>query len=175
MSYQIIFKRCISPTNKIGKAFASGTETFNIVLKENTDVFRPTFILQTDKILWNYNYIDGSSFSGRKYFITDIRSIGNDRYEIDAKTDVLDTWESQIKSNSAVVRRQERVYNLYLDDPDFHVYNYEKIQTLAFPDNDFSKYLQYVLVTNGAGRSSQLENVKGGDDNGSGLISDNIS
>lgn len=150
MSLSVIFKKCISPVNKVTKSFASGTETFSVVLKENTDIFKPTFIIQTSASLWNYNYIDGSSFSGRQYFITDIRSIGNERYEVDAKTDVLSTWASQIKSNSAVIRRQEGVFNLYLDDPEYHVLNYERIQTLKFPANNFEKSLQYIFVVNGS-------------------------
>lgn len=147
MSYPIILKRCISPVNKLDKDFDGDTASFDVVLKENTDVFQPTFILQTDgNKLWKYNYIDGTNFSGRQYFITDVRSIGNNRFEVDAKTDVLSTWKSEIRSNSAVVKRQEKLFNLYLDDPEFHVLNYAQIQTIKFPENGFSKDLHYVLV-----------------------------
>lgn len=149
MSYTIVLKRNLSPVNKFDKTFDSDTASFDVVLKENTDVFKPTFVLQTsgDK-LWNFNYIDGSAFSGRQYFITDVRSIGHNRFEIDAKTDVLSTWKSEIRSNSAVIRRQEGLFNLYLDDPEFHVYNNVNIQTIRFPVNDFNKNLKYVLVVN---------------------------
>lgn len=150
MSYPLVFKKCVSPVNKLDKSFASGTATFDVVMKDNTDVFRPTFTIQTTEKLWDYNYIDGSNFSGRQYFITDIRSIGNCRFEVDAKTDVLSTWSTQIKENSAVIKRQEGKYNLYLDDPEFHVLNYEKIQTKQFPANNFNKSLHYVLVVNGS-------------------------
>lgn len=163
MAYTLVFKRSLSPVNQLTKVFDSTTASFSVVLKEKTDVFRPTFILQTDYVLWNFNYIDGSAFSGRQYFITDVRSIGNQRFEVDAKTDVLSTWADQIKANTAVIKRQENKYNLYLDDPDFHVYNKEKIQTLKFPNNDFMKSLQYVLVTNGAGGSSESEVRSNGD------------
>lgn len=162
MAYTLVFKKNISPVNKVGKSFDQITQEFNVLLKENTDVFKPTFVLQTEHHLWDYNYIDGSAFSGRKYFITDIRSIGYNRYEVDAKTDVLDTWETEIKANSAVISRQERSFNLYLDDPYFHVYNYERIQTLKFPENTFMKSLQYVLVTNGYSGSN--EDKKGGEE-----------
>lgn len=150
MSYQLVFKKNISPVNKVTKSFASGTQTFDVVMKENTDIFRPTFTIQTTERLWNYNYIDGSNFSGRQYFIKDIRSIGNNRFEVDAETDVLSTWASEIRSNTAILRRQEGVYNLYLDDPEFHVLNYERIQTLRFPENGFNKNLKYVLAINGS-------------------------
>lgn len=157
MAYSLVFKRSLSPVNKLIKSFDSTTATFSVVLKENTDIFRPTFILQSEADLWNFNYIDGSAFSGRQYFITDVRSVGNRRFEVDAKTDVLSTWAAQIKDNTAVIRRQQWLYNLYLDDPDFHVYNYERIQTLKFPANSFMKSLQYVLVTNGYSTSEETE------------------
>lgn len=161
MSYTLIFKKNLSPVEKLTKSFDNDVASFDVVMKDKTDVFQPTFIIQTDKVLWNFNYIDGSSFSGRQYFITDIRSIGYQRYEVDAKTDVLSTWASEIKANSAVIRRQEKTFNLYLDDPDFHVYNYEKIQTLQFPISTaadrFRKDLQYILVTNGTGSANREE------------------
>lgn len=150
MPYSLTFKRNKSPVNKLTKSFDTNTLTVSVVMKENTDVFRPTFTVQTNSNLWDYNYIDGSSFTGRQYFITDIRSIGNGRFEVDAKTDVLSTWNTEIKSNSAVIKRQEGVFNLYLDDPEFHVLNNERIQTLRFPVNSFSKNLKYVLAINGS-------------------------
>lgn len=150
MSYPLIFKKCISPVNKVDKSFANGSVTFNVVMKENTDVFKPTFIIQTESRLWDYNYIDGSNFSGRQYFIVDVRSIGNNRFEVDAKTDVLSTWKNEIRGNSAVLKRQENLFNLYLDDPEFHVLNYERIHTFRFPENAFDKSLKYVLVVNGS-------------------------
>lgn len=170
MSLPIVFRKCISPVHKFDKDFDSGSLSVSVDLKESTDIFKPTFIILTSDNLWEYNYIDAIESFGRKYFVTDIRSIYNNRYEVDAKTDVLSTWPSRIRSNSAVIRRQQNLFNLYLDDPDFHVLNYEKIQTLQFPtSNGFMKALQYVLVTNGAGsnsvnreeNSNQLE--KGGD------------
>ena len=151
MSFPIILKRNLSPVKQLDKTFDSDTASFDVVLKENTDVFMPTFLLQTDgNKLWKYNYIDGTNFSGRYYFITDVRSVGNNRFEVDAKTDVLSTWKNEIRANKAVIRRQQNLYNLYLDDPDFHTYNYDRIQTIQFPQNSFSKLLQYVLVVNGS-------------------------
>lgn len=174
--YSITLMQNISPVNKFDKVFSGVTASFDVVLKEPTNFFKPTFILQNHSgvNLNNFNYIDGSSsFSGRKYFIKEVRSVGNGRFEISAETDVLSTWAAEIRLNEAVIRRQENIYNLYLDDPDFHTYNYEKIQTLQFPSNTFMKDLQYVIVTNGEvlhdnaeELSSQLENREGVKENG---------
>lgn len=150
MAYDITLKKCISPVNKFDKMFVDEGLLLSCVMKDETDVFRPTFVIQTDNKLWNYNYIDGSSFTGRQYFIINIRSIGYNRYEVDAKTDVLSTWKSQIRSNSAVIKRQEKRYNLYLNDPDFHVYNNDNIVTKEFSQSEFDKDLNYILVINGS-------------------------
>lgn len=167
MAYTVVFKKNLSPVNKLDKSFDNTVHSFDVALKENTDVFKPTFVLQANDELWNYNYIDGSQFSGRQYFITDVRSIGYLQYEVDCRTDVLSTWATQIRNNSAVIKRQESMFNLYLDDPDFHVYNFEKIKTIKFPENAFVKELEYILVTNGANNSNQLE---GGESDGSNIL-----
>lgn len=163
MGLSLTFKKCLKSKDYMTKTFDSTTQDFSVVLKEGTSIFKPTFILQTSANLDKYNYIDATSAFGRKYFIIGVRSIGYQRFEVDARTDVMFTWKSEILNNEAVIRRQERLYNLYLDDPDFHVYNNERIQTLQFPTNTFMKSLQYVLVTNGAGAPqredfSQLKN-----------------
>ena len=55
-------------------------------------------------------------------------------------------------TDPAMIRRQQNIYNLYLNDPDFITYNNEKIQTLKFKNGTtpFSKTLTYVLVINGS-------------------------
>ena len=167
MAYNIVFRKCLSPVNKFDKEFDEEFYGCRVALKEKTDVYKPTFVLTTSEELWNYNYVDGSEFSGRKYFIVDVRSIGYLQYEVDCRTDVLSTWATQIRNNTAVVKRQEKMFNLYLDDPDFHVYNFEKIKTIKFPENAFVKELEYILVTNGANNSNQLE---GGESDGSNVL-----
>ena len=140
-----------SPVEKIGKNLDSGT-SFDCVLKADTSVLKPTIVLQTDAAAiktYNYMYIDDFQ---RYYFIDDIVSKNNGIWEISGHVDVLETYKNGIKSNKAVIRRQQRVYNLYLNDPDFITYNNVKIQTLKFknPVSTFNKALTYVLVINGS-------------------------
>ena len=143
------FYRTNSPKNKIVKSLTN-IGTFSCALKENTSVLNPVIIIATNENLYNSNYMEIPIFN-RKYFITDIRSIGSDRWEVSAHVDVLDTYASAIKSNTAVIRRQENVYNLYLNDPDFLTYNYDRIQTKKFtPVSGFHKQLTYRLIINGS-------------------------
>lgn len=135
-----------SPVEKIGKTLSAGN-TYNCALKDDTSVLDPVIIIQTSDNIYTYNYMYISDF-GRYYFINDIVSLNNNRWMIKAHVDVLETYKANILNNNAVIKRQENLFNLYLDDPEFHVLNYERVQTLKFPANAFSKNLTYVLVVN---------------------------
>ena len=139
-----------SPVEKIGKSLTAGG-SYTCLLKDKTSILDPVIILQTSDSIHNYNYMYIVDF-GRYYFIKDIRSLNNNRWEISAHVDVLETYKNEIKANSAVIKRQQNMFNLYLDDPEFKTYNYERIQTLKFKNasNPFSKTLRYVLTVNGS-------------------------
>lgn len=148
MGLTVTLYNSASPVEKIGKSLTQGG-SYTCTLKDTTSVLNPVLILRTSDPVYNYNYLYIQEF-GRYYFINDIRSVNNNVWEISAHVDVLETYKSAILANSAVIKRQASQYNLYLDDPDFHAYNYERIQTLKFPANTFNKNLNYVLVVNGS-------------------------
>lgn len=135
-----------SPVEKIGKTLSAGSD-FSCLLKNDCSVLRPVIIIATSDNITGFNYMYIPDF-GRYYFIDDITSLNNGRWEVSAHVDVLETYKADILSNNAVIRRQQNLFNLYLDDPDFHVLNYERVQTFKFPANTFSKTLKYVLVVN---------------------------
>lgn len=135
-----------STRNKIGKTLDAGLD-FSCCLKDDCSILNPRLDIFTDSDITDKNYMYIPAF-GRYYFIDDIVSTNNGYWTITAHVDVLETYKTHIKNNDAVIRRQKNKYNLYLDDPDFHTYNYDRIQTLKFPANSFSKTLTYVLVVN---------------------------
>lgn len=144
MSFTVKFCNSSSPREKIGKSLTSGS-VFSCSLKEGTSVYRPTLLIKSDADVSSYNYMQIPQFN-RSYFIEDCVLI-NGLWEVTGHVDVLETYKAQILNNDAVIKRQQNKYNLYLDDPDFRVYNNESIQTLQFPSNNFMKSLQYILVT----------------------------
>ena len=138
-----------SPVEKIGKTIDAGT-SYDCVLKAGTSVLTPTIILcDTGVNLKGYNYMYIADF-GRYYFIDDIVTKNNDVWEVSGHVDVLETYATAIKANSAVLRRQQNIFNLYLDDPEFKTLNTVRVQTKKFPNSQFSKTLKYVLVVNGS-------------------------
>lgn len=158
MALTVTLKVNSSPNEKIGKNLSAGTD-FLCSLKENTSLLKPTIFISSSSNLAGFNYMYISDF-GRYYFIDDIVSVHNNQWEVSGHVDVLETYKTAILNNNAVVKRQESQYNLYLDDPDFHTYNYERIQTLKFPANAFSKALNYVLVLNGSAEAQQNREVE---------------
>lgn len=150
MSFTIKLCHNKSPAEKIGKTIDTGTDITGCSLKERTSILRPViFITSSAADITNYNYMYIAQFE-RYYFIDDIVSVNNNKWEISAHVDVLETYKNSILANSAVIRRQENRYNLYLDDSEFKVYNGERIQTLKFSSTGFSKSLSYALIVNGS-------------------------
>lgn len=83
----------------------------------------------------NYAYI--TEF-GRYYYINNIICVGN-LFELHMHVDVLMSYSSGIRSNNAVISRQENYYNLYLQDGVFKTYSQPHIQVAQFP-NGFSDF-----------------------------------
>lgn len=149
MAFSVDLYRNNSPVEKIGKSLTDQLTISDVVIKRDTSVLKPVLLVNTSAEIYVYNYMYISEFY-RYYFIDDIRSINQNMWEVSAHVDVLETYKNGILANNAVIKRQANQFNLYLDDPDFHAYNYERIQTLQFPQNSFSKLLNYVLVVNGS-------------------------
>lgn len=139
-----------SPVEKIGKNLTNSHTISDVLLKRDTSILRPVLVINSAQDIYTYNYMYISEF-GRYYFIDDIRSVHDNLWEISAHVDVLETYKAAILSNTAVLRRQEKKFNLYLDDPEFKTYNNERVQTKRFKaTGGWTKQLHYVLVTNGS-------------------------
>lgn len=78
----------------------TGTGTVgDIYLKGGSDLLTPTFLMKSNGIPTS-NYI---SFEGRYYFVTGIKNVREDLYEIRAEVDVLATYKSNIQAMSPYV------------------------------------------------------------------------
>lgn len=107
--------------------------TVSGVIKSETSVIDPVIIVKcnlSDVIKCNYMTI--ATFS-RSYFINDIRSINDGLVEFYCHVDVLSSFAAQIRENTAIVKRQENNWNLYLNDGSFKVYQNPYVLTKAFP------------------------------------------
>ena len=84
---------------KNSTAKPSGGTSIDVNLKGGCDILAPVFIVSYSGFP-AYNYI---TFEGRYYFITGVKSIRDDLWEISARVDVLATWKATIMSTSQYV------------------------------------------------------------------------
>lgn len=108
-------------------------------LREGCSIIDPVIKFEgvVDTHLSDANYCYISEF-GRYYYINNIVCVGN-LFECHMHVDVLKTYSAGIRSNSAVVSRQENNYNLYLQDGVFKTYSQPHIQVAQFP-NGFTDF-----------------------------------
>ncbi len=84
--------------NSTKQPTGTGTQ-LTVNLKSGTSLISPTFLLSLSSRP-DYNYL---SFEGRYYFITDIISVRDSLWEIQASVDALGTWKTTISSAEAMI------------------------------------------------------------------------
>lgn len=132
MAFNVVLGFNKSEKNRVTKSVTT-IATVTGVLKQDTSIIDPVIVIEkglTDVVRANYVSIP---VFGRKYFITDITSRNGGMVEISCHVDVLSTYAAEIKANKAIVRRQEKRWNLYLNDGTFKVYQNPMVLTKAFP------------------------------------------
>lgn len=147
MSFSIMLMQNTSPVNKIGKELSSQLEVTG-ELRSETSIIDPVIMIECDLAdLTNCNYMYIPQFN-RYYFVNNIRSIRNGLVEFTCHVDVLETYKDQIKANSAIIKRQENNWNLYLNDGTFKVYQNPIIITKEFPSGFNTQ--EFVLAVAGS-------------------------
>ena len=125
----------------------STIRTVTGTLREGTSIVDPVIKIEGDLSEFtkcNYMYIPEF---GRYYYVTDIKSVINNIVEFSAHVDVLNTYKDQIRSNVAIIHRQENDWNLYLNDGVFKVYQNPMVLTKAFPSGFTTQ--EFVLAVAG--------------------------
>ena len=145
MSFNITFMNNQEELNKITKR-PSSVMTLTGHLREETDIVNPVINIEYSGTLTNVNYMWIPEFH-RYYFITKIESVRTGLWRVYAHCDVLKTYAEGILGTPCVVARNEKQYNLMLNDSYFKVYANPRLQIANFP-NKFSGY-SYVLVMKG--------------------------
>ena len=132
MAFNIVLQTNNSEPNRVTKS-VSDIMTLSGVLKEETSIIDPVIKIECDlATVTGCNYLSIPAF-GRSYFVKNIRSVRNGLVEFSCHVDVLSSFADGIKANSAIVKRQENSWNLYLNDGSLKVYQNPIVLTKAFP------------------------------------------
>lgn len=141
--------------NKSDKRYINKSLTLindiSIELKSDTSIINPTLILSYNSEVMQANYIYIPELD-RYYYIDNIIA-STQKLIVECSVDVLMSWRSQIDNMDVIVERSENVYNLYLPDEKFKLYNYPLIQTKKFTPTTTTQFnmntTQFVLACAG--------------------------
>lgn len=136
-----------SDTNVVNKTLTNVIELSDASIRGSVDVLNPVIRIVSTADLPKYNYCYLPAY-GRYYFITDITEYRTDCFDITLKVDVLETYKASFLPLEAVIGRQEKQYNLYLNDDKWSVYANRQVLTREFP-NGFLNQGQYYLTMAG--------------------------
>lgn len=135
----------IDSKNVINKTFNKILELEGVI-KNDTSIINPSIIIEcniTD--IRKANYLHIPAF-GRYYYINNIKSVNNNIVEIGAHVDVLKSFSSDILDNTAIVSRQQKKYNLYLQDGVFKTYANPNYEIRKFPNGFTNDYFILSVV-----------------------------
>ena len=147
MAFDIVLQRNNSERNKVTKD-VSDLLTVSGKLKTETSIIDPVIMIECDlSAVTGCNYMTIQTF-GRSYFVNNIRSIRTGLVEFSCHVDVLSSFADEIRGNTAIVRKQENKWNLYLNDGSFKIYQNPNVLTKAFPSGFTTQ--EFVLAIAGS-------------------------
>lgn len=145
---QIILYKNNSEDYALTKSLSAQITLDSCVFKDDSSVENPNIVISTGADITECNYMYIADLH-RYYFIREIGVVRAGVYYIRGHVDVLSTYATEIKACSAIIARQQNLYNMYLDDPEFKTLNKSQVVTKKFSSGGFSKNMDYILVVAG--------------------------
>lgn len=148
MSFKIRLMLNNSADNVADKDFIT-VDTLTGTMRNETSITDPVIRIEFEGAIPKFNYFYIPQFF-RYFFLKDIRLLRSNIYEMSGHCDVLTTAFKldELKSCNGIVKKQENLNNLLLNDGTFRVYQNPQVVTQLFP-NGFNTY-NYVLAVAGA-------------------------
>lgn len=137
--------------NRVDKSiYLTPVDIINGALREETSILKPSILLEIASLPL-FNYVCINEF-GRYYFVKNISSVRKNLWRIDLEVDVLMTYRTQIKAQTALIARQENTYNEDLVDDLKIVENDPQITVTEIANSFFkvttdSSPANYICVT----------------------------
>lgn len=128
----ITFYQNISEYNAVNKSIRELVTITGSLRNESSIVDPIITVSDIDNIVGSMNYAYIPEFN-RYYFITNIESINTNLWRVSFHVDVLYTYRAQIKSNNAIIERNENEFDLKLNDGLFKTQQNPRIAQFPFP------------------------------------------
>lgn len=133
-----------SPANQVTKTM-SLVQEINGALRSPASIIDPVVTIERASPT-GFNYVHIPEYN-RFYYVENVVTEHTGLITIAMHVDVLHSFSSQIRNCTAIVRRQENVYNLLLDDGFFKAYQNTKHKAIKFPHSLDS--FSYILAIAG--------------------------
>lgn len=147
MAFTITLQTNISESIRVDKTLTD-IAALTGTLRNDTSIIDPTFRIEGDVSQYlTANYCTVPAF-GRSYFINNVRSLRANLFEIVCHVDVLSSFKTGLRRNSAIIHRSERNWNLYLNDGSLKTTQNPTISTQDFAETFYGVH-SYVLILAG--------------------------
>lgn len=100
----------------------------NLVFKDDEDLVTPTFKVTDSSFSEECNYIYVQDL--KRYYYVRSRRYSRQCLFLECQVDVLMSFRNEIHDMTGIISRNERLYNLYLNDDKMEMLNYPYYQTL---------------------------------------------
>ena len=132
----------------IGKSLRT-LGTVKGVLKGDASITSPTFVVEANSSYFNgVNYLYWEE-TNRYYYIDDIQALIGGRMLFVCSVDVLESFKTQIKQQTAILDKQQTLSNMYYNDGSFKK-DTREFYTIKSFSNGFNDDGEYILITAGA-------------------------
>lgn len=135
--FEIILYQNSAEVNRVDKSsYLVEVDTLTGVFREECSMQRPSVLINTS-VVPTFNYVFIPSFN-RYYYVTSITTVSQGIWRMELNCDVLMSFKDKINELSALIGRQENVYNEYLVDSEVPAENAPQVTTIDIPSNTFS-------------------------------------
>lgn len=117
-------------------------------LREMCDIENPSLLVESTTLL-NYNYAYIPDFNRYYFFAKPPTAVAKNLMLLELTEDYLMSFKTEIKATKAIIKRQERQFNKYLNDEEYQSYAYEIISAYAFNTPFTKTSIPYLTVLGG--------------------------
>lgn len=136
-----------SPNNSIAKSLETIATYSDCIIKETTDLYNITVILNYVNNMRDANYLFISELN--RYYYIDNFEMANGRVILSCHIDVLMTYRNEIEKCKIVVKRNENESYSYLSDTELPIECREQKRQFIFPNEPLTKNLEYIMICAG--------------------------
>lgn len=157
MAYSLKIGQFAKKINSTAQPNTTGWATFDVVLKNNTNLINPIITLNAKlEDIQNYNY---ANIFNRYYFIKNINIARTDFLEIELEEDVLATYKTEIGNTSLYILRSANSFDGNIFD-NFYPQTFNKsTSAIAFDDYPGVDWSGGYYVVNVAGQNTTASNT----------------